>query len=65
MATLRFDISDNKAKALEEAAERPGISLEELLRASVNEALQRFDTDFESAADRVLKKNAELYRRLA
>lgn len=42
-----------------------GISLEELLRATVDDALQRLDTDFEEAAERVLEKNAELYRRLA
>lgn len=65
MTTLRFDISDDKAKALEEAAERLGISLEELLRASVDETLQELDADFEKAAQHVLQKNAELYRRLA
>ena len=65
MTTLRFDIPDDKAKALEEAAEKLGISLEEFLQASVDDTLQRFDADFESAAERVLKRNAELYRRLA
>ena len=65
MTTLRFDISDDKAEALAGAAERLGISVEELLRASVDETLQKLDEDFERAAQHVLKKNAELYRRLA
>lgn len=65
MTTLRFDISDDKAEALEQAAERLGISMEELLRASVDETLQKLDADFEKAAHHVLEKNAELYRRLA
>ena len=65
MTTLRFDISDDKAEALEDAAERLGISMEELLRASVDQTLQKLDADFEKAAQHVLEKNAELYRRLA
>lgn len=65
MTTLRFDISDDKAEALEDAAERLGISMEELLRASVDETLQKLDADFEKVAQHVLQKNAELYRRLA
>lgn len=65
MTTLRFDIPDETAEALEDAAQRMGISLEELLRATVDDALQRLDADFEEAAERVLEKNAELYRRLA
>ena len=63
--TLRFDISDEKAEALEDAAQRLGISVEELLRASVDETLQKLDAEFERAAEQVLRKNAELYRRLA
>lgn len=65
MTTLRFDISDDKAEALEDAAERLGISIDELLRASVDETLQKLDADFEQAAQHVVKKNVELYRRLA
>ena len=65
MTTLRFDISDEKAEALKEAAERMGLSVEELLRATVDDALQRLEADFEEAAEIVLQKNAELYRRLA
>ena len=65
MTTLRLDIPDEKAQALEDAARRMGVSVEELLRATIDEALERFDADFERAARLVLDKNAELYRRLA
>ena len=57
--------ADVAAEALEEAAKRLGISVEELLRASVAETLQKLDADFEKVAQRVIQKNAELYRRLA
>lgn len=65
MTMLRFDISDEKAEALKEAADRMGLSIEELLRATVEDALHRLESDFETAAEKVLQKNAELYRRLA
>lgn len=65
MTTLRLDIPDEKAQALEDAARRMGVSVEELLQVTIDEALERFDADFERAARLVLDKNAELYRRLA
>ena len=65
MTTLRLDIPDEKAQALEDAARRLGVSVQELLQATIDEALERFDADFERAARQVLDKNAELYRRLA
>ena len=65
MTTLRLDIPEEKAKALEDAARRLGVSVEDLLQATIDEALERFDADFERAARIVLDKNAELYRRLA
>jgi antitoxin FitA len=41
------------------------VSPEELVRATVEELLERPEQDFQRALDHVLKKNAELYRRLA
>jgi hypothetical protein len=37
----------------------------ELARAAVTDLLADRDDDFRAAADRILRKNAELYRRLA
>jgi hypothetical protein len=48
-----------------EAAKRLGVSREALLQASVEEKLARLDEDFLSAANYVLEKSTELYRRLA
>lgn len=46
-------------------AERLGLTPEELARAAVADLLASVGEDFEVAAGRVLKKNEELYRRLA
>ena len=64
MKTLEIRFSDEIASRIEEAANQRGISVEQLLQASVEEKIQR-DAQFESVADRVLEKNAELYRRLS
>jgi hypothetical protein len=64
MKTLEIRFSDEIASKIEQAANQRGISVEELLQASVEEKIQR-DAQFESVADRVLEKNAELYRRLS
>lgn len=42
-----------------------GIAPSELARATVNDLLSAPADDFQRAAERVLQKNAELYRRLA
>jgi predicted transcriptional regulator len=65
MTTLTIGLSDDRATRLKEMAARLGVSPEELVRVSVDELLARPDEDFKRAVDYVLKKNAELYRRLA
>jgi DNA-binding transcriptional MocR family regulator len=57
-------VPDEIASKIEQAANQRGISVEQLLQASVEEKIQR-DGEFESVAARVLEKNAELYRRLS
>ena len=42
-----------------------GVSVEDVARMSIEELLAQPEEDFGRAADYVLKKNAELYRRLA
>lgn len=58
-------LSEERALRLEELARKAGVSPEEFLRSSVEEWLARAGNDFAQAADYVLNKNAELYRRLA
>jgi len=62
---ITIALSEERAKRLQELASRFHIAPEELVRVSVEELLARPDDQFQQALDRVLKKNAELYRRLA
>jgi hypothetical protein len=64
MKTLEIQVPDEVASKIERAAEEKGVSLDELVRLSVEEKLAR-DEQFETAARYVLAKNAELYDRLA
>jgi hypothetical protein len=64
MKTLEIHVPDETASKIEHAAQQRGISVEQLLQASVEEKIQR-DAQFERAVGRVLEKNAELYRRLS
>ena len=63
MKTLEIHVPDETASRIEEAARQRGLSVEQLLQASVEEKIQR-DAQFELAVGR-LEKNAELYRRLS
>ena len=65
MKTLEVRLPEQTASRLEEAAERLSVSPEELLVPSVEEKLAQLDAEFRESSDYVLKKNAELYRRLA
>ncbi|QQS45157.1 MAG: DNA-binding protein [Acidobacteriota bacterium] len=65
METLEVKLKDQTAAKLEAAAERLGLTLEQLLEISIEEKLARLDKDFLDAAQYVLDKNAELYDRLA
>ncbi len=65
MKTLELHLPPQTASRLEEAAERAGVSPEELLIISLEEKLARLDAEFRRASDYVLAKNEELYKRLA
>lgn len=65
MASITIDLSENQLQKLQELAKVHGISAEALLRASVEDWLNAPDTQFTDAANYVLQKNTELYRRLA
>ena len=62
---LSIDLSPAQADRLRLEAERLGLSPEDLARAAITDLLATADEDFRAAADRVLRKNEELYRRLA
>jgi antitoxin FitA len=65
MKTIEVSLPEPTAQRLEDAAERLGVTAEDLLRISVEEKLSRLDGDFSDAADYVISKNRELYKRLA
>lgn len=64
MSTLTFQVPEEQAARLSEVARGMGVEVEELLRRITDDFLARSES-FESAAQYVLRKNAELYRRLA
>lgn len=65
MRSITIQLPDEHLTRLQEIATRYGVAPEELARVSVEELIARPEEKFENAADYVLKKNAELYRRLA
>ncbi len=62
---LTIDLSPAQAERLRHEAERLGLAPEDLARAALADLLATRDDDFKAAAERVLQKNEELYRRLA
>ena len=65
MTTITISLPDDRLKQLKETAARLRVAPEELVRASIEDLLTRPDEEFWKALEYVLKKNAELYRRLA
>ena len=65
MSTLTISLSDEQLKRLQENASLLGTTPEELARAGIEEFLKRPDEAFRNAMEYVLRKNAELYKRLA
>lgn len=62
---VTFELPAAQAEKLRQAAAKLGISASELARAALSDLLADRDEDFRTAAERVLRKNVELYRRLA
>lgn len=64
MSSLTFQLPEETADQLSSAAREMGVPVEELLSRITTQFLGRREA-FDAAAEYVLKKNAELYRRLA
>jgi len=64
---MRFSIelSETQAEKLRDQALRLGVDPERLAQAAVTDLLTAEGSDFREAAEHVLRKNEELYRRLA
>jgi len=65
MANISISLPEERAARLRDFASRLKVTPEELVRISVDDLLSQPDDAFEKAAERVLRKNADLYRRLA
>jgi predicted transcriptional regulator len=65
MKTLTIQLSDETTDRLEALADQLGMSLEEVAQISIDDQLKRLDREYDEAAEEVLSKNAELYRRLS
>ena len=63
MTALTINIPDRDAERLQDLARELGTTVEEVASEAVCERVKR-EEDFDSAAERVTEKNAELYRRL-
>ncbi|MBI4246881.1 MAG: DNA-binding protein [Candidatus Rokubacteria bacterium] len=62
---LTIELSPAQTERLRQEAERLGLAPEDLARAAIVDLLDTPGDDFKTAAERVLRKNEELYRRLA
>jgi len=65
MTRITIALPDDSLLQLQEKAKTFGITPEELVRVSIEELLTRPEDAFQQAVEYILKKNAELYRRLA
>ena len=63
MASITIDISESQLQKLQNLAKIHGIPPEALLSASIEDWLSSPKSEFTNAANYVLNKNAELYRR--
>jgi len=62
---LDIELSPAHTERLRQEAERLNVTPEDLARAALSDLLSEPDETFKIAAERVLRKNADLYRRLA
>jgi hypothetical protein len=65
MIRITVEIDDNKAAILKEKARKFGLLPDQFVTASIEDLISQPDPEFESAMNRVLNKNRELYERLA
>ena len=65
MTTITIELPNERLQRLEELALKLGISMEDLIRISVEDMLNQPDEEFQKIAKYVLEKNLELYKRLA
>jgi hypothetical protein len=65
MARIIVEIDDSRAAILKRKAKRFGLLPDQFIAASIEDLISRPEPDFDKAMRKVLKKNKELYKRLA
>ncbi|MCH8956371.1 DNA-binding protein [candidate division KSB1 bacterium] len=65
MEHITISLSEEVAAQLKDASKKIGIKPEDLMLVSLQEKLANLDSEFTDAMKYVLRKNAELYKRLA
>jgi hypothetical protein len=65
MDTITISLPNDRLRALRKLSHQLNVSPEELIRLSVEELLTRPQENFREAAEYILEKNSDLYRRLA
>lgn len=65
MTMITIELPNERLQRLEEMALKLGVSMEDLIRISVEDMLTQQDEQFQKIATYLLKKNSELYKRLA
>jgi hypothetical protein len=61
---ISIELTQEQARIFQSVAERLGLRQEELARAGLVDMLGMFQDDFQKAAEYVVNKNQDLYRRL-
>ncbi|MEM6430704.1 MAG: DNA-binding protein [Deinococcota bacterium] len=65
MYKLEITLTDAVAQKLKQRAAQANLSPEEYAAVSVQQSLEQKPLSFDQAAEYILEKNAELYKRLA
>ena len=65
MTRITIEVEDDQARRLADAAQQREITVEELIRSGALALLEAEERQFAAALEAVLRKNRELYRRLA
>lgn len=65
MTTVSVSLSDEEMHRLQELSKREGLTVEQMVRLGINDFIGQPDESFRTAAQQVMKKNTELYRRLS
>jgi antitoxin component of RelBE/YafQ-DinJ toxin-antitoxin module len=65
MKSVSINIDDKKLDDLQKKADQLGLSIQQLLDATVDDLLSKPDEELENAMRYILKKNSQLYKRLS